>query len=142
MKDLINYYYNLNIINIHQREKNYYFKINNELYSFVECNEYDKIKKIYELSKYLEQFGIFEQLILNIDNQIITEYNEKKYVLIKNIKIDNEITFNKIIEINNIKIPTIKLRVLDWGELWSEKMDYFGFGTLLWDCGKCASHLW
>lgn len=127
MKDLINYYYNLNIINIHQREKNYYFKINNELYSFVECNEYDKIKKIYELSKYLEQFGIFEQLILNIDNQIITEYNEKKYVLIKKIKINNDITFNKIIEINNIKIPTIKLKVLDWEELWSKKMDYFEY---------------
>lgn len=127
MKNLINYYYKLNILNIHQRERNYYFKINDELYCFVEYNECEKINEIYELSKYLEQFGIFGQLILNINNQIITEYNEKKYVLIKNIKIDTDITFNKIIEINNIRISTNKLKVLNWDELWSKKIDYFEY---------------
>ena len=29
MKNVLNYYYNLNIENIHQKNKNYYFKVNN-----------------------------------------------------------------------------------------------------------------
>ena len=127
MKNLINYYYNLNIINIHQRERNYYFKINEELYSFVECNECDKIEEIFQLSKYLEQFKIFEQLLLNVNNQVVTDVNGKKYILIKNIKIDNNININKIIEINNIRIPSTKLKMSDWEELWSKKMDYFEY---------------
>ena len=127
MKNLINYYYNLNIINIHQREKNYYFKINDEIYSFVECIDCNNIEEIYELSKYLEQFGIFEQLLLNVNKQVITDVNEKKYILIKKVKMDNDITFNKIININNIKVPLTKLKMLDWEELWSKKIDYFEY---------------
>ena len=92
MKNLINYYYNLNIINIHQREKNYYFKINDEIYSFVECIDCNNIEEIYELSKYLEQFGIFEQLLLNVNKQIITDVNEKKSIVIRNVKMNNDIT--------------------------------------------------
>ncbi len=127
MKNLINYYYNLNIVNIHQRDKNYYFKINDEVYSFIECNECNNIEEIYKLSKYLEQYSIFKQILLNINSQVITVINEKKYILIKNNKIDDSITLNKIIDINNIKAQFINLKMPEWEELWCKKMDYFEY---------------
>ena len=58
---------------------------------------------------------------------MITVINEKKYILIKNNKIDDSITLNKIIDINNIKAQFINLKMPEWEELWCKKMDYFEY---------------
>ena len=124
MKNFINYYYNLNIFNIHQRGKDYYFKINDEIYSLVMITDISELNDIFKLSEYLNQNdNSFHKIIVNINNQIITKINEKNYILLKlgNIEI------NKIIEINNINVPLDKLRRTNWEEMWIAKLDYFEY---------------
>ena len=100
MKNFINYYYNLNIFNIHQRGKDYYFKINDEIYSFVMIVDISELNDIFKLSEYLNKNdNSFHKIIININNQIITKINEKNYILLKLGNVTKEIEINKIIEI-------------------------------------------
>lgn len=128
MKNFINYYYNLNIFNIHQRGKDYYFKINDEIYSLVMITDISELNDIFKLSEYLNQNdNSFHKIIVNINNQIITKINEKNYILLKLGNITKEVEINKIIEINNINVPLDKLRRTNWEEMWIAKLDYFEY---------------
>lgn len=128
MKNFINYYYNLNIFNIHQRGKDYYFKINDEIYSFVMIVDISELNDIFKLSEYLNKNdNSFHKIIININNQIITKINEKNYILLKLGNVTKEIEINKIIEINNINVPFDKLRRTNWEEMWIAKLDYFEY---------------
>ena len=128
MKNFINYYYNLNIFNIHQRGKDYYFKINDEIYSFVMIVDISELNDIFKLSEYLNKNdNSFHKIIININNQIITKINEKNYILLKLGNVTKEIEINKIIEINNINVPFDKLSRTNWEEMWIAKLDYFEY---------------
>lgn len=127
MKNALNYYYNLNIDNIHQKNKNYYFKVNNLQYMLLECIN-EKINDIYSLNVYLTKNYPFYKIILNKDNKVITIINETNYILLEinnNIK---ELNLNEIIKINNISIVNFnKLRRDNWYTLWTNKIDYFEY---------------
>ena len=128
MKNFINYYYNLNIFNIHQRGKDYYFKINEDIYSFVLIKDIGEMDDIFKLNQYLNQSNnFFHKIILNNDNQIITKINGKNYVLLKLGSIVNDIEIDKIIEINNINVSFNKLHRTNWEEMWVKKLDYFEY---------------
>ena len=128
MKNFINYYYNMNIPNIHQKGKNYYFKVNDDIYSFIVCYENKDLNDIYQLNNYLNQLKIkFHQIIININNEIITKINDNNYILLKLSKTEKNINLNEIININNINVPLNKLRRTNWSEMWSEKLDYFEY---------------
>ena len=127
MKSALNYYYNLNIDNIHQKNKNYYFKVNNLQYMLLECVN-EEINDIYSLNVYLTKNYPFYKIILNKDNKVITIINETNYILLEinnNIK---ELNLNEIIKINNISIVNLnKLRRDNWYTLWTNKIDYFEY---------------
>lgn len=127
MKNALNYYYNLNIDNIHQKNKNYYFKVNNLQYMLLECVN-EEINDIYSLNVYLIRNYPFYKIILNKDNKVITIINETNYILLEinnNIK---ELNLNEIIKINNISIVNFnKLRRDNWYTLWTNKIDYFEY---------------
>lgn len=127
MKNALNYYYNLNIDNIHQKNKNYYFKVNNLQYMLLECIN-EEINDIYSLNVYLTKNYPFYKIILNKDNKVITIINETNYILLEinnNIK---ELNLNEIIKINNISIVNFnKLRRDNWYTLWTNKIDYFEY---------------
>ena len=127
MKNALNYYYNLNIDNIHQKNKNYYFKVNNLQYMLLECVS-EEINDIYSLNVYLTKNYPFYKIILNKDNKVITIINETNYILLEinnNIK---ELNLNEIIKINNISIVNFnKLRRDNWYTLWTNKIDYFEY---------------
>lgn len=127
MKNVLNYYYNLNIENIHQKNKNYYFKVNNLQYMLLECVN-EEINDIYSLNVYLTKNYPFYKIILNKENKIITIINETNYILLEinnNIK---ELNLNEIIKINNIPIVNFnKLRRDNWYTLWTNKIDYFEY---------------
>ena len=127
MKNALNYYYNLNIDNIHQKNKNYYFKVNNLQYMLLECIN-EEINDIYSLNVYLTKNYPFYKIILNKDNKVITIINEINYILLEinnNIK---ELNLNEIIKINNIPIVNFnKLRRDNWYTLWTNKIDYFEY---------------
>ena len=128
MKNTINYYYNLNINNIHQKDKNYYFNINNNNYLLLKCDNIEELDDIYKLDSYLIQILPVHKIILNINNQIITKINDNNYLLLQ-LYIDNKVDLNKIIELNNINIPDYfsKLRRDNWSLLWTNKIDYLEY---------------
>lgn len=127
MKNALNYYYNLNIETIHQKNKNYYFKINNSQFLLLEYLE-DDVNEIYNLNIYLTQIFKFHKIILNKDNSPLTIINERKYILLELIDYNNNLTINDIIKINNIPInKNLKFKQNDWFSLWVNKIDYFEY---------------
>ena len=129
MKNAIKYYYNLNPKSIHQINKIYKFKIQNKKYILYPClKTIDEIKEIYELYMYLNMYGIYcHKIILNINDNIITQINEIKYILL-NIDIDNrKIEKEDIIFYTNIIIEPSRFNLLkrqNWYQLWINKTDY------------------
>ncbi len=127
MKNALNYYYNLNVETIHQKNKNYYFKTRNSQFLLLECSN-DDINEIYTLNIYLIKNYPFNKIIINKDNKVLTLINEKSYILLELVTNNKDITLNDIISINNIPIIKIdKLRRDNWYVLWSNKIDYFEY---------------
>ena len=124
MKNALNYYYDLKIDTIHQKDKNYYFNLNKRKYVLLESYEIDHLNEIYRLSEFLN----INKIVLNKDKQIITNINDKNYILLK-INIENKkINLSDIIELNNIQYYLEnKLLKINWFKLWTEKIDYFEY---------------
>ena len=129
MKNTINYYYNLNINTIHQKEKNYYFKADNKNYLLLKCTNIEEPDDIYRLNIYLSQILPVHRIVLNANNEAITKINDSNYLLIELFSNNNKINLNNIIELSNIRIPfsVDKLKRNDWYNLWIKKVDYFEY---------------
>ena len=133
MKNVINYYYNLNPEEIRQVNKMYKFKINNDFYTLMEIeNNIKKINEIYEISIELNIRGIYTHTIItNLQNSIITYINNNAYVLLKTYsKMEEEINLKNVIEFSNITTNIVKndsLKRDNWYQLWINKIDYFEY---------------
>lgn len=129
MKNTINYYYNLNINTIHQKEKNYYFKADNKNYLLLKCTNIEEPDDIYRLNIYLSQILPVHRIVLNANNEAITKINDSNYLLLELFSNNNKINLNNIIELSNIRIPfsVDKLKRNDWYNLWIKKVDYFEY---------------
>ena len=129
MKNTINYYYNLNINTIHQKEKNYYFKVDNKNYLLLKCSNIEELDDIYRLNMYLSQILPVHRIVLNVNNEVITKINDNNYLLLELFSNNNKINLNNIIELSNIRIPfsVDKLKRNDWYNLWIKKVDYFEY---------------
>ena len=129
LKNTINYYYNLNINTIHQKEKNYYFKADNKNYLLLKCTNIEEPDDIYRLNIYLSQILPVHRIVLNANNEAITKINDSNYLLLELFNNNNKINLNNIIELSNIRIPfsVDKLKRNDWYNLWIKKIDYFEY---------------
>ena len=132
MKNVINYFYNLVPDNIHQNKEEYFFEVNNIKYIFQECNRtIEELYELYSLEYELYQRNIYlHQLVLNINNEIITNANERKYVLMRVFYDENKkISFNDILKITGIKvIDNFKhIKRNNWRGLWIDKIDYLEY---------------
>lgn len=128
MKNIILYYYNLIIDDIHQTEKTYYFDNNNFRYFFIKYNQNpENLNDIYKLHLILLNNGFYvHQIILNKDNQIITMIEGTPYILLKTIYYKDKINFDMIKDFQKTIYLNLKLENLerfDWGYLWSLKND-------------------
>ncbi len=90
MKDIINYYYNLNPLKITKLYNHYYFYINSELYYFIPYKKnIELINSIYEYNqKMLNSNILVNEIILNRDNNPLTFINEEPYLLQKILSCD------------------------------------------------------
>ena len=135
MKNAIRYYYNMNVDDIHQNNKNYRFYYNGYLYvlTLYEDN-IEKINEIYNMHVNVLQTGLCcHQIILNIENMPFTKLNEKNYILLKvlanseqvskKIDLDDIIYFSKsyVFQKNN------NMAKKSWIDLWSVKTDYIEY---------------
>lgn len=130
MKNIINYYYGFNIIEIYNIEDVFYFNYNNFGYIFlIYDRRIEELNSIYKLYLELKKRAIFtNDIILNKDNQIITYVNEVPYVLIKEIAKNRMIDLNDILYIQNNTNNMVSFKEInrnDWVSLWQLKIDYY-----------------
>mgnify|MGYP002570268041 FL=1 len=131
MKNVLSYYYNLHLSDIHQIEGIYRFNLNGIEYAFtLYKRNLNEIRELYELSLLLFQNGIMvHQFVLNKENQLITYVNQKPYVLLQIYNNSKQnITIN---DINNFSFSSSILKLpekqVNWANLWSDKIDYFEY---------------
>lgn len=129
MKNLIEYYYNLDIDSIRMIDNNYYFIQENVNYIFMylDINKYD-IDKIFKFNMYLKNISyLFDDIIINKENNIVTSYEHKHFMLVR-----INITNNKMIKFKDIlyfMIPIMNKELImnynnfNWADLWKNKID-------------------
>lgn len=119
MKNVIYTFYNITLMEINKDKNNYYFYYDNKLYVFylVE-NNIDVVEKIY---KYLLENNVNSyKIILNKNNSLFTEVDNKKYsLLLVNGILKYEVKFEEFKYYPINEIPQ------DWGMLWSNRLDYY-----------------
>lgn len=116
MENILNYYYQLNIINI--KKKDYYYLLTTDEYEQYIFNEIIDSNELKENLDYLNNTNVlYDLLILTKEGNITINYNDKKYAL---FKVRNNENLN-ILGFSNL-ITTGKLK---WGILWSNRVDYY-----------------
>lgn len=113
MRNAIKYFYNIDIDNLKNVNDIYYFD------NYV-LKEYKNNIDI-DLYNYLFKSNIrINRILLNKDNNFITDIDNKKYILFEN-------KYNDKYDINNIlSQPLLNVyEVKEWSRMWEEKVDYF-----------------
>ena len=124
MKNLINYFYNINISDFRRNDKNFYFDVDEDKYMFIPY--YGDLNNLYDIYINLYCGGRYcHEIINNKDNMIYTYYKNIPHILLKKARYSNDrITLNEIIEYD---IPVYKEKKLNWKDLWKEKIDYYEY---------------
>lgn len=116
MENILNYYYQLNIIDI--KKKDYYYLLTSDEYEQYIFNEIIDSNELKENLDYLNNTNVlYDLLILTKEGNITINYNDKEYAL---FKVRNNENLN-ILSFSNL-ITTGKLK---WGTLWSNRVDYY-----------------
>ncbi len=133
MKEIINYYYNFDIVDVIQNKNYTSFIYNGEDFYFVFFNrseeELNDIINIITELKYKSFFA--HDIIVNRNGSVLTKVGDNYYVLLKVIGNKNQIiSFDDVV--NNfwkLKLNNKNSRLYrnNWGELWSKKIDYFEY---------------
>lgn len=130
MKNIINYYYNFNILNVYLVDNKYYFNYKNNDYFFMMFDRsLDELQSIYNLSIELKKRSIYtNSIVLNKNKQIVTFVNNIPYILIRDDVKNKKITINDILYIQNNTHNILndkKLYRRDWVKMWEVKIDYY-----------------
>lgn len=131
MRNLINYYYQLEPIDIHQSNSYYTFTVKNEKYRLQEVSNLP-IDQIYHFMMELWERGIYtHQIISTVSNAYFVNFDQKRYVLLKYyVDEKEEISFSILEEFQRqlLYLPSFSSsKSRKWGDLWSEKIDYFEY---------------
>ncbi len=133
MKDIINFYYNFNVINVEDWQDFYTFFYNEEKFYLVPLKRsIEELIDLVNISKELKLKGFdCHDLILNRYGKLVTNIYEINYVLIKPLKdAYKEFEISDMIKINNsliLKTQKSNLYRNYWAKLWSDKVDYFEY---------------
>ena len=130
MKNILNYYYNLNLLEVFNLEGKYYFNINGNSYFFIPFERsIGDLKSINNLCNEIKKRNILTNTIeMNKYNQLFTMVDEIPYVLIKDNSRKTLININDILYIQNNSLNIsndIKLYRNDWIKMWEIKIDYY-----------------
>lgn len=133
MKDIINFYYNLNIESVEDWETIYCFNYNNDKFYLVPLKRTEReLIDLIEVSKELKLKGVeCHDILLNKYGKVITNIYETNYILMKPISdIYKEYEIKDMIKLNNYLILSSNKSNLyhnSWAKLWSDKIDYFEY---------------
>ena len=129
MKNIIEFYYNIRIDEIHNKDDYYFFVLNKNHYIFKPYfDDIDKTLDIYKLNRLLSERININNIILNRYGNPITKVNNSFYVLIlsnnrNNFTLADISNMANVSDINNQ--PLDKLERNNWEILWANKIDYF-----------------
>lgn len=133
MKEIINYYYKIDIKNLKEEQNYCTFNYNGEVYYFVFFNRtIQELNDILDIVYELKNKGYrVHDIIINNQGFPLTKVGDNNYLLLKlNIKEDEIIDFEKVcINVDKLKLngKNSKLYRNNWGELWSNKIDYIEY---------------
>lgn len=126
MKETIKFYYDTYIKELYEINNGYYFYLNNYKYYFIEFNrDIREIDILFKLSNELYNKSILvDTFILNKDNKVLTNIQNKNYVLLRVNSIENDkYNLKDIIKFNNLYTSNTKIE--PWSTLWINKIDAF-----------------
>ncbi len=131
MRNLISYYYQLEPIDIHRADGYYTFQIDESFYRLQDIKNI-QVEGVYELVLELYQNGIYtHQIMKTITNELVVNFNYRRYVLVKYSKEEERImSLNDIYNFQSYLYyiePEKAKNTSRWGDLWSEKIDYFEY---------------
>lgn len=133
MKDIINFYYNLNVLSVEDLDTIYSFNYMNDKFYLVPLKRTElELIDLINISKELKLKGIeCHDIILNKYGKIITNIYDINYVLLKPVgNIYKEYDISDMIKLNNNLILSPKKSQLyrnAWAKLWSAKIDYLEY---------------
>lgn len=124
MKNLINYYYDLNVSDIRKNGDKYKFIIDDKVYTLEPF--YDDINRIVNIYIYNISNGIYcHDIVFNKEGNPTTFYNNINYILLRrNVDIRQHININDIVSYN---VPIYIEKKFNWDELWCKKIDYYEY---------------
>ena len=129
IKQYIEYYYNFENINITKIKEYYRFDYKNTNYLFMPLTRYPiEILQIYRV---INNDANYDNIVLNVKNQLITYIDGKNYILVRlsknsaNYNLYNQIEKSKIVYLQNEMID--KITKTNWDILWSKKIDYIEY---------------
>lgn len=126
MKNILEFFYQI-VLNDEINQQGYFF-YNNNLFELKEYKRsQEEIKGLVILNNYMLINNIkINRIILNINNEPLSFYNNKYYVL---LKIDYRNVYNNCY--NSYRSPNIReldiLKRNSWSNLWSIKIDYIEY---------------
>ena len=128
MKNLLSYYYNMDIDTINDKEDDVlHFYIDYQEYYFVKFKR--PITDLIAIYKLINSYkNKYHHIISNKFGYIYTNYNKENYVLLKiNSAPHSENIINEILN-NKKSVHNIKdLNRTNWSALWSDKIDYIEY---------------
>lgn len=133
MKNVLQYYYNLEINSVTRINNEYVFSKDNLNYVFSPVSiDIEEINELYILTMNLTQMGLpCHNIILNNRDELLTPFNNQNYILLKkNINSNEPITINDIIDFSTYTSFDWDFKHLNrtnWKNLWIKKMDYFEY---------------
>lgn len=133
MKEIINYYYNFDCLEIEENKNYTSFSYLGDNYYFVFFNrDKEELNDIISICDELKIKGFrVHSIILNRFNSYITNVGNINYLLLKlnSIPTENVNFMDVCYNLNLLKLNKVnsKLYRNNWGELWSKKIDYFEY---------------
>ncbi len=132
MKEIINFYYNIDIKDLKKIEDNYEFIEKGSIFLLCVLNRTEEdLKNIYEVCEELKRKNIpIHTFILNRENKLVSNIENQNYVLLKMESKDEEINILDIMNFQeNLILSKNKSSLYNnsWGNLWSRKIDYFEY---------------
>lgn len=133
MKEIINYYYNFDCLEIEENKNYTVFNYMGDNYYFVFFNrDKEELNDIISICNELKLKGFkVHSVIINRFNSYLTKVGDNNYLLLRlNNKSNELVNFMDVIYNQNLlklNKTNSKLYRNNWGELWSKKIDYFEY---------------
>lgn len=132
MKNLILYYYNLDIYDVKFANNSYFFRTDNKQYMLYFCDrDINEIDDLYYLNNYIaRKCKFYHKMIVNKENNLIIEYNQKMYILLElsHIVTDKASIYDlnsDIVIPNKTLFKTINRS--NWANFWKSKIDFLEY---------------